>query len=182
MGGIDTSEDPEPAAPPAKEEKKRRIVNASVVEFVGETAEAAASTRKMIKAANGNSTWDRLGEYLAKELVGKDRFIINRSFEAPIDTVFSLWTDPKHVTKWLSPTGSSMEYLEANIAPGGTSWYKMTNAEGQVLYGKAQYRDVVRPTRLVYAQIFTDEKGNVARHPMAPTWPETMLTVVEFEA
>lgn len=36
-----------------------------------ETAEAAASTRKMIKAASGNSTWDRLGEYLATELIGK---------------------------------------------------------------------------------------------------------------
>ena len=56
MGGIDTSEDPEPAAPPAKEEKKRRIVNASVVEFVGETAEAAADIRIKARIDQNSNT------------------------------------------------------------------------------------------------------------------------------
>ncbi len=55
MGGIDTSEDPEPAAP-AKAEKKRRIVNAPVVEFVGETTEAAADIRIKARIDQNSNT------------------------------------------------------------------------------------------------------------------------------
>jgi hypothetical protein len=32
----------------------------------------------------------------------------------------------------------------------------------------------------VYTQQFCDEKENISRHPLAPTWPETMITHVEF--
>ena len=53
MGGIDISEDPELAAP-AQVEKKRRIVNAPVVEFVGEAAESSADIR--IKARIDNNS------------------------------------------------------------------------------------------------------------------------------
>ncbi len=46
--------------------------------------EAAEETRKFIKSADGNSTWDRLAEYLAKESSGKEHFVINRTFDAPL--------------------------------------------------------------------------------------------------
>src|SRR5262245_50582548 len=73
------------------------------------TPEAAAQTADFIKKAGGNSTWDRLAEYLEKEDSGKEIFIINRSFDAPIDTVFEMWTNPKHLAKWMGPAGSTME-------------------------------------------------------------------------
>ena len=37
-----------------------------------------------------------------------------------------------------------------------------------------------KPTRLRYTQQFCDEKANISRHPIAPKWPETMLTTVHF--
>ena len=43
------------------------------------TPEAAEETRKFIKKAGGDSTWDRLAEYLAKESTGKEQFVINRT-------------------------------------------------------------------------------------------------------
>src|SRR4051794_10763755 len=42
------------------------------------TPEAAEETRKFIKKAGGDSTWDRLAEYLDKDSTGKERFVINR--------------------------------------------------------------------------------------------------------
>jgi uncharacterized protein YndB with AHSA1/START domain len=38
------------------------------------------------------------------------------------------------------------------------------------------------PDRIVYTQEFCDENGNLARHPMAPTWPAAMLTSVTLTA
>ena len=143
-----------------------------------ETVEKARETRAFIKKAGGESTWDRLDEYLAKEAAGEERFIINRSFDAPITKMWDLWTKPEHFARWLPPTGATMEFIEANIRTGGTSRYAMKTDSGLTMYGRVNYLELTAPNRLVYTQEFTDEKGNISRHPMVPTWPATMLTTV----
>ncbi len=144
------------------------------------TPEAAEETRKFIKKAGGESTWDRLAEYLEKQSSGKERFVINRSFSAPVDTVFELWTDPQHMCRWSPPVGFKMDFIRAEIKVGGGTLYRMYNDAGIAMYGRAKYLEIRRPNRIVYAQQFCDEKENVSRHPMAPVWPETMLTTVEL--
>lgn len=145
------------------------------------TPDAAAETRKFIKAAGGNGTWDRLAEYLDKQTTGKDKFVIARSFDVPIETMFEMWVNPEHVARWLPPTGATMQYTHVDIRPGGSSSYAMTGEFG-TLHGRAEYVSVEKPHRIVYRQQFCDEDGNVSRHPMAPTWPETMQTTVTFVA
>lgn len=142
------------------------------------TPEAADNTRKFIKSAGGDATWDRLAEYLAKEFSGKDLFVINRSFDVPIDVMFDMWTNPKHFSKWLPPTGFTMKFIEADIRPGGSTFYFMTDGKKTEMYGSAKYLEIGRPHRMVYTQQFCDKDGNISRHPHAPTWPETMLTHV----
>ena len=119
------------------------------------TPEAAANTKKFIKKAGGDTTWDRLAEYLSCV----DAFVINRSFDVPIDRMFELWTDPKHFSRWLPPAGFTMKYLKADIRPGGSTFYCMSNDSGMKMHGKASF----------------------TCHPMAPTWPETMLTTVTLK-
>ena len=104
-------------------------------------------------------------------------FFINRSFDVPIETMFEMWTNPEHFSKWLPPAGFTMKFLKADIRKGGSTSYSMTNG-AVTMYGRAEYLEVTRPTRLVYTQQFCDEQGNITRHPKAPTWPETMLTTV----
>jgi uncharacterized protein YndB with AHSA1/START domain len=138
------------------------------------TAEAANDAKKFIKKAGGDTTWDRLAEYLSPT----DKFVINRSFDAPIDVMFDMWTDPKHFSQWLAPTGFTMKFLRADIKPGGSSFYCMSGEGDMKMYGKASYREITSPNRIVYTQVFCDENEKITRHPMAPTWPETMLTTV----
>ena len=40
------------------------------------------------------STWDRLAEYLGKRIAGRKQFFITRSFDAAIDRIYEMWTDP----------------------------------------------------------------------------------------
>lgn len=144
-----------------------------------ESEAAAKEISKFIKQASGNSTWDRLGEYLEEKSSGKDSFIINRTFEAPLATVFEMWSNPKHLTKWLPPTGFRMEYIKADVRTGGTSFYSMSNGE-TTMYGKAEYLDISPVHFMSYIQHFTDKNGNLGHHPMAPTWPPYMYTGVTF--
>lgn len=141
------------------------------------TPEAAEETRKFIKKAGGDATWDRLAEYLEKHSSGKEKFVINRSFNAPLKVMWEMWTDPKHFAQWLPPTGCTMEFIRADIRPGGTNFYCMTGGPAK-MYGRCEYLSMEKPHRIVYTQQFCDENEKAARHPMSATWPETMLTTV----
>jgi uncharacterized protein YndB with AHSA1/START domain len=142
------------------------------------TPDAAVQSRKFIRQVGGESTWDRLAEYLGKELHKQDVFVINRTFDAPIERMFELWSDPRHFSQWLPPTGFTMEFSHADIREGGSTSYRMSNGKDVTMYGRAQYLELRRPDRLVYTQQFVDEQGNLSRHPMLSTWPATMLTTV----
>jgi uncharacterized protein YndB with AHSA1/START domain len=144
------------------------------------TAEEAAKTRVFIRQAGGNSTWDRLAEHLEGRSSGKDIFVINRTFEAPIDVIFRSWTEPAQISKWLPPVGSTMAFLRADVRPGGVALYAMTDTAGNTMHGALEYLEIKQPTFLSYVQMFCDEKGQVTRHPAEPRWPEKMRTDVTF--
>lgn len=143
------------------------------------SAEAAKAAGEAIKKHGGNSTWDRLAEYLEKEVSGNDCFVIHRSFKAPADLLFQLWTQPEHLAAWLPPAGATMQYVEVDIRPGGSSFYRMDHPGG-TMWGKAEYHEIEPPTLLTYTQMFSDENRGMGRHPMMPTFPEKMHTTVKF--
>jgi uncharacterized protein YndB with AHSA1/START domain len=92
-----------------------------------------------------------------------------------------MWTKPEHFAGWLAPTGFDMRFIRADIRTGGSTLYCMTGPSFS-MYGRAHYEEIRSPDRLVYTQQFCDENENISRHPMAPTWPETMRTTVELTA
>ncbi len=142
--------------------------------------EAAKKTKDFIKKAGGNATWDRLAEFLEMQSSGKELFVINRTFEAPIETMFDMWINPKNLSQWLPPSGFTMQFIRSDIQEGGSSFYSMTNGGNTTMYGRTDYIQINRPHRIVYTQQFCDEHENISHHPLAPTWPETMLTTVEL--
>lgn len=150
------------------------------MEMAFESEAKAIESKKMIKAANGNSTWDRLAEYLVKEKDHKEKFVINRSFDVPIELMYEAWTNPQHFSQWLPPTGFTMKFLRSDVRPGGHSFYMMTDGGNLKMYGSTKYLEMSKPAKIVYTQDFRDENEKISRHPMAPTWPETMLTTVHL--
>jgi uncharacterized protein YndB with AHSA1/START domain len=68
------------------------------------TPEAGRDARVFIKAAGGNSTWDRLAEYLEKQASNEEVFVITCSVNAPIETVFAMFTTPERLAQWLPPS------------------------------------------------------------------------------
>ena len=144
-----------------------------------DTPEAAKEIKQFIKKAGGNATWDRLAEYLENQQSGKDPFVINRTFEAPIEKVFEMWTNPSLFSKWLPPVGFTMEYLNTDLRQDGTTFYKMSNDQ-MTHYGKMNYKEINPVHRLVYTQCFTDESGNLSKPPFEKNWPDMMLVTVTF--
>ena len=120
------------------------------------TPEKADEIRHVIKHHNGNSTWDRLAEYLEEKDSGQAKFVINRTFGAAREVVFAMWSDPAHLAKWLPPTGFTMEFRSAEIRPGGRYSGARAPPPGQrlrspgnrapVLANALEYPERVRPT------------------------------------
>jgi uncharacterized protein YndB with AHSA1/START domain len=149
------------------------------------TAEALEETRKIIKKAGGNSTWDRLAEYVERARSGREVFVIARRFEASVEKVFEMWTVPGHFAKWIPPAGASMEFIEGEIREGGGTFYCMVLPGGERMYGRTKILEVGRPAggraKLVYTQEIVDKEGREAKHPKLPVWPAVMRTEVEME-
>jgi uncharacterized protein YndB with AHSA1/START domain len=142
------------------------------------TPEVALEMRGFIRKAGGDGTWDRLAEHLGKRCAGKEQFFITRSFDASIEHVYGMWTDPEHLSQWLPPTGATMRFLRAEPWVGGTSFYAMTAAGGAVMHGLVKYMALEKPHHIQYTQHFCDEQERVIRPAFFANWPLAMLTTV----
>ncbi|MCA9191792.1 MAG: SRPBCC domain-containing protein [Planctomycetales bacterium] len=146
------------------------------------TAEEAEATRKFIKEVGGFSTWDRLAEYLSETENGKNCFVINRSFEAPIEQVFEMWTNPEHLANWLPPSGMKMTWLRKELFENGSCFFSMSNGEDFTLYAQFQFVEINQPNRVVYLQRFCDANENITCHPAMETFPSELRTTVLLAA
>lgn len=127
----------------------------------------------------GRQTLERLGEQLA--VMQTRPFIISREFAAPRDLVWKVWTEREHFGRWFGPKGVTIAIARFDLRPGGMCHYSMTTPDGKTLWGRAAYRDVVPPTKLVWINSFSDENAGITRHPLTTDrWPLQLLTVVTF--
>jgi uncharacterized protein YndB with AHSA1/START domain len=99
-------------------------------------------------------------------------FMMERVFDAPRELVFKAWSEPKHVAQWWGPKGWTLPVCEMDFRPGGVWLYCMRGPEGEEGWGKAVYREIVEPERIVYVDAFADAEGNAVEG-----MPETLVTV-----
>jgi uncharacterized protein YndB with AHSA1/START domain len=90
------------------------------------------------------------------ELVSDREIVITRTFRARPYVVFDAWTKPEYVRRWWAPASRGVEVVEceADLRPGGSYRYVIARGEAERYAFFGEYREIARPTRLVYTQIF----------------------------
>jgi uncharacterized protein YndB with AHSA1/START domain len=129
-------------------------------------------------------TIGRLAEYVeaaGSAAAGVDPFVISRVFNAPQRRMFEVWTEQDHLVRWFGPKGFTTAVAKMDFRIGGTFHYCMRSPEGHEMWGKAVYREIDPPRRVVWVTSFSDASGGFTRHPASATWPLEMLTTVTFE-
>lgn len=97
--------------------------------------------------------YDRLEELLRT----RDReIVLTRSFDAPRDLLFTVWTQPEHVAQWWGPRGFTTTNHQMDVRPGGVWRLTMHGPDGTDYPNQIVYREVVRPERLVYSHASAD--------------------------
>jgi uncharacterized protein YndB with AHSA1/START domain len=103
-------------------------------------------------------------------------FIISRTFDAPRGRVWKAWTERGQLMQWFGPKGFTMPAAKLDFRPGGIFHYCLCSPDGKEMWGKFVYREIVTPERIVLVNSFSDEDGNITRHPFSATWPLEMLS------
>jgi uncharacterized protein YndB with AHSA1/START domain len=128
----------------------------------------------------GKQNLDRLAVYVAPMVSEKNLFVVERSYPVSQERLFRACTDVKDMTQWFAPPGMTTIKAEQDLKPGGIYHYGLASGQGNEMWGKVTYKEITPNSRLVYRQSFSDPQGGLTRHPMAPTWPSEVLTIMDF--
>ena len=88
---------------------------------------------------------------------------IERTFNAPIDLIWAMWTEPEHFANWYGPTGARIPKAEMDVRVGGRRHIAMamdTPRGPMEMFFVGEYREVNPKTRLVYTEAMADADGN----------------------
>jgi uncharacterized protein YndB with AHSA1/START domain len=86
--------------------------------------------------------------------------VLTRTFDAPRDLVFKVWTDPKHVAKWWGPHGFTTTIHEMDVRPGGAWRYSMRGPDGNDYPFDGEFVEISAPERLVFVGTIHSETGH----------------------
>jgi uncharacterized protein YndB with AHSA1/START domain len=117
----------------------------------------------------------------------RDAVVIERSFDAPVDLIWQMWTDPEHFKAWYGPDGATIPAAKLDVRVGGTRLVcmEMRSPDGPMqMWFAGEYREVVENELLVYTEAMSDENGNVTSPPdtgMPEGHPMTTEVRVELQ-
>jgi uncharacterized protein YndB with AHSA1/START domain len=80
-------------------------------------------------------------------------------FDAPIDQVWELWSDPRKLERWLGPPGHPASVAKHDLTPGGEIRFFMTGPDGDTSWGTWRVTAVDPPTALAFTDAFADTDG-----------------------
>lgn len=118
---------------------------------------------------------EKTGVILAKS------FVLSRTFNAPVEILWEMWTNPEHMGKWWGPKDAAVGYSKMNFKRGGFYHYALMGSDGNKMWGKMFFKDIVPNKRLMFINAFSNEEGSITRHPMAPGWPLELLSTISFD-
>ena len=93
-------------------------------------------------------------------------------FDAPIDRVWELWSDPRKLERWWGPPTYPATFEKHDLTPGAEVTFFMTGPDGDTSWGTWRVTAVDPPMSLEFTDAFADTDGT----PIAGT-PVTTITV-----
>lgn len=114
--------------------------------------------------------------------------VITRVFDAPLERVWSVWTDPKELMKWWGPKDFTCPKGTNDLRVGGKYHYCMRGPAGtefdKDMWSGGVYKEIVPMKKIVATDHFMDAEGNIVSPTeagMPGEWPEEMVVTVTFE-
>ena len=88
---------------------------------------------------------------------------IERTFDAPIDLIWAMWTESEHFANWYGPMGAKIPRADMDVRVGGRRHIAMemeTPAGPMQMSFVGEFREVDPKAHLVYTESMADPDGN----------------------
>lgn len=112
--------------------------------------------------------------------------VLERTVDAPAETVWQMWTDPDHFARWYGPQGATIPIAEFDLTVGGRRFVamEMRTPDGTMrMYFTGEHRVIDAVTRLVYTEAMATETGErVPAGQLPPGHPADTEVRVELES
>lgn len=94
--------------------------------------------------------------------------IFEREFDAPVASLFKMYSTPDIIKQWWAPNGFDIPVCEIDFRENG-SWFYVMHCTDKNLgefydtknYAKAIYDQIIENKRIAYTHYFADENGDV---------------------
>lgn len=110
--------------------------------------------------------------------------VITRILNAPLETVWKLWTDPKAVTEWWGPEDYTSPSARIDLREGGSYVFSMrapADQGGEESFTGGMYTKITPMERLEFTQNLTDKSGNpLSADELPDGFTQNVNTIVEF--
>ncbi len=118
-------------------------------------------------------------------IISKDVCVVERVFDAPVNIVWQMWTQPEHFKNWYGPKGFTVPVADMDMRVGGKRLICMVSPDGNMkMWTTGEYTEISPKDRLVYTESMADENGNVVSPSamgMPEGYPETTEVTVLLE-
>lgn len=92
---------------------------------------------------------------------GKQEIVMSRTFDAPRELVYRLWTDPAMLPEWWGPAAMTTIVDRMEVRKGGVWRYIQRDGQGNEYAHSGVYHAAVAPERLVQTYEFEGMPGSV---------------------
>lgn len=111
---------------------------------------------------------------------------IERTFNAPQELIWEMWTDPHHFEQWYGPTGATVSVAKMDLVVGGTRHIsmEMQSPNGSMkMWFVGEHLDIEPVRCLVYTESMSDEHGSLvpaSTMGMPADHPDTTTITIEL--
>ena len=113
---------------------------------------------------------------------------VSRTFDASVQEVWRLWTEPEYIMQWWGPDKFTCPLANIGFREGGTSLVAMKalpELGGQLFYNTWTYTKIIPHQRIEFIMNLSDA-GGIRQEPtavgMPADFPTDVRTVVTFES
>jgi len=114
------------------------------------------------------------------------QIVITRTFNAPVEMVWKVWTDPELVKRWWGPKHFISPVANIDFREGGKSFVSMkapNEMGGQEWYSIWEYVKIIPLKTIEFIQSLSDKDGNKTEPTevgMPSDFPKDIRTIVTF--
>lgn len=111
--------------------------------------------------------------------------VIERTFNAPVEKLWSTWSEVDSIKKWWGPKNYTAPIIQSDFRVAASYLFAMKSSKGDVSWITGKYKEITPFKKIISTVSFSDDAGNTISPSQAGVlgqWAYETILTVEFES